>query len=110
MAKASKDLFDDTAMTFGEHLEALRTHVIKGGLGWMVCVIIAFMYSDRLLVLMRRPLDEAQARLKQAAVDAPPVVRGYAPRVGEGVFMIPVGALTCLTRVSEWSHELGFPV
>lgn len=35
---------------------------------------------------------------------APPFVRGYAPRVGEGVFMIPTGALRCLERVTEWSH------
>jgi hypothetical protein len=34
----------------------------------------------------------------------PPFVRGYAPRIREGVFMIPTGALQCLHRVSAWSQ------
>lgn len=37
------------------------------------------------------------------ASEVPSFVRGYAPRVGEGVFMVPVGAIACLQRVTAWA-------
>ena len=34
----SRDLFDDTTMTFGEHLEVLRVHVFRALLGLVLAV------------------------------------------------------------------------
>ena len=34
----SKDLFDDSTMTFGEHLEVLRVHLIKAIIGLSIAV------------------------------------------------------------------------
>lgn len=48
--------------------------------------------------------ERAVLHWEDVEVEAPAFVRGYAPRVGEGGFMIPTGALTCLKRVGAWSH------
>jgi sec-independent protein translocase protein TatC len=58
MAK-SKDLFDDQTMTFGEHLDSLRTHLIKAILGLIICVIGALFYGDSIVAIVRGPIDAA---------------------------------------------------
>lgn len=55
----SKDLFDDTTMSFGEHLEVLRAHLIKALLGLSVAVIVCLFYGDPVIAILRRPLDKA---------------------------------------------------
>ena len=58
MAK-SQDLFDDTTMTFGEHLEVLRLHLWRAIVGLIFCVIVAFFFADRVVDVIRRPIDNA---------------------------------------------------
>lgn len=58
----SKDLFDDSVMTFGEHLEVLRVHLIKALLGLLVAVIIALCYGKVPIRIMQQPLDAALAK------------------------------------------------
>ncbi len=41
----SRDLFDDTTMTFGEHLEVLRVHVFRALLGLVLAVGVALVYA-----------------------------------------------------------------
>ncbi len=36
------DLFDNTRMTFGEHIEELRFYLIRAGIGFGICLIIGF--------------------------------------------------------------------
>lgn len=55
----SKDLFDDTTMSFGEHLEVLRAHLIKSLLGLAIAVIVCLFYGDTVIAILRRPLDAA---------------------------------------------------
>lgn len=57
-----KDLFDDSTMTFGEHLEVLRFHLIRAILGLVVCVIISLIYGEALVRLIREPVDRALRR------------------------------------------------
>jgi len=66
MAQRSKDLFDDTVMTFGEHLEALRTHLWKSLIGVVIAMIFCLYYGDVIVAIVRRPLDKA---LKQYGRD-----------------------------------------
>ena len=44
----NRDLFDDTTMTFGEHLEVLRVHVWKSLIGVVIGVAagIAQIFAD----------------------------------------------------------------
>ncbi len=60
MAKAKqKDLFDDSVMTFGEHLEALRTHLWKALVGVALGTIVCLYYGDRIIAVIRKPIDDA---------------------------------------------------
>jgi len=58
MAK-SKDLFDDSTMTFGEHLEVLRVHLIKAILGLIIFVVFALFYGQTIVGIVRAPIDSA---------------------------------------------------
>jgi len=59
---AEKDLFDDSTMTFGEHLEVLRFHLVRALLGLAICVIAALYWGEDLVRLIRYPVDQALRR------------------------------------------------
>ncbi len=58
----SKDLFDDSTMTFGEHLEVLRFYLIRALLGLMVSVIFSLIFGEQLVRMIRQPIDAALRR------------------------------------------------
>ena len=66
----SKDLFDDTTMSFGEHLEALRMHLWKAILGLVLVVIVTLYFGDRLVGVIREPVEKALQRQGIAANDS----------------------------------------
>ena len=55
----SRDLFDDSTMSFGEHLEVLRIHLWKALIGLFVCVIGSLFVGDRVIDIVRKPIDDA---------------------------------------------------
>lgn len=59
MATRSKDLFDDSVMTFGEHLEALRTHLWKALLGLGIAMGLCLWKGDVVVRVVQRPLEAA---------------------------------------------------
>lgn len=67
----NRDLFDDSTMTFGEHLEVLRTHVWRALLGMMVGVIICLFIGNHIVGFLRTPIDNAlrKANMPVAADD-----------------------------------------
>lgn len=69
----SRDLFDDTTMTFGEHLEVLRIHVFKALIGLVVAVVLALFFGDRIFAVLRTPVEEAlrERGIENVTVDAP---------------------------------------
>src|SRR5262245_40620666 len=56
---ASRDLFDDTTMSFGEHLEVLRTHLIRSLLWLTIGFVVALIFSRDLIVAIQRPVNAA---------------------------------------------------
>ena len=56
---SSKDLFDESTMSFGEHLEVLRVHLWKAILGTVVAVTLTLIWGDRIVAVIRKPIDEA---------------------------------------------------
>jgi sec-independent protein translocase protein TatC len=60
---SSKDLFDDSTMTFGEHLECLRGHLIKAIFFLLIAVIACLFFGDRIVAIVRAPIDEALAKM-----------------------------------------------
>lgn len=57
----SKDLFDDSTMSFGDHLEALRVHLWRALIGLLIGVIASLAYSKPLIDMIRAPIDQALA-------------------------------------------------
>ena len=58
----SKDLFDDTTMTFGEHLEVLRVHLWKAIIGLAIAVIFMLIFGNHVVNIVRKPIDDALKR------------------------------------------------
>lgn len=61
----TRDLFDDSTMTFGEHLEVLRVHVWRGLIGLAIGVLIALFYGDTVIGILRGPINEALRKNNQ---------------------------------------------
>lgn len=58
----NRDLFDDTTMSFGEHLEVLRTHVWRALIGLFIGVIAALFFGDTIIKILKEPIDAALRR------------------------------------------------
>lgn len=58
----SKDLFDESTMTFGEHLEVLRTHLIKALIGLVLGVLLALTFSQKVIHWIQVPVIAAMER------------------------------------------------
>jgi sec-independent protein translocase protein TatC len=59
MARSSHDLFDDSTMSFGEHLEVLRVHLFKALAGVTIGIVIALFYGSSIIGIVRQPIDRA---------------------------------------------------
>jgi sec-independent protein translocase protein TatC len=64
MPNESKDLFNETTMTFGEHLEALRIHLFKAIIGLVLVSICTLIWGNYLVAVIRQPIDRALQRNK----------------------------------------------
>jgi sec-independent protein translocase protein TatC len=69
----SRDLFDDTTMTFGEHLEVLRVHVFRAVLGIVIAVSITLFFGDKIFYWLRTPVENAMraSGMENITVDVP---------------------------------------
>lgn len=66
--KPSEDLFEDTRMTFGEHLDELRKTLVKSLLGLAIGCAIGMFFADEIVKYLQGPLETAiQSFLKQQA-------------------------------------------
>lgn len=59
MANPTKDLFDDSSMSFGDHLEVLRIHLWRAIIGMVICIIFTLFKGQFIIGVMRQPIDEA---------------------------------------------------
>src|SRR6516162_1327435 len=64
---AKKDLFDDSTMTFGEHLEVLRLHLWKAIVGLVIGTVAAFFFSNYVIVAIQRPVTDAMVQYTNKA-------------------------------------------
>ncbi|MEY4186758.1 MAG: Sec-independent protein translocase protein TatCy [Planctomycetota bacterium] len=67
------DLFDDTTMTFGEHLEVLRIHVFRAVVGLLLAVAVSLFFGDRIFYWLRQPVEKAlrERGIDNVAMDVP---------------------------------------
>ncbi len=69
----SRDLFDDTTMTFGEHLEVLRVHVFRAVLGIAIAVSVTLFFGDKIFYWLRTPVENAMraSGMENITIDVP---------------------------------------
>ena len=53
------DLFEDTKMTFGEHLEELRRALFKALVALIIGFLAALMFADDVVEFIKVPLEKA---------------------------------------------------
>lgn len=51
------DMFSDTRMSFGEHIEDLRTHLLRAIYGFVICFIIGFFLAKPVLRFIASPVE-----------------------------------------------------
>ena len=57
--KHSKDLFDNTTMTFGEHLEELRIRMWRAIVGLTLVTCLTMYFGDQVMAIVRKPIEDA---------------------------------------------------
>lgn len=58
----SEDLFADTRMSFGEHLEDLRTHLLRAIYGFLIALVFGFLVGWPALQFISSPVERELAR------------------------------------------------
>lgn len=76
MKPQSHDLFDESTMSFGDHLETLRVHLWKALIGLAICVVGALFIGHKIVAVVRAPIDSA---LKEYNLDKLPEENVEAP-------------------------------
>jgi len=69
MNNRPKDLFSDTTMSFGEHLEALRSHLWKALAGVAIGCVFSLFFGTEIVGIIRWPLDQALAPMDKKLID-----------------------------------------
>lgn len=69
MNNLPKDLFSDTTMSFGDHLEALRSHLFKALAGVALGCIVSLFFGTEIVRVIRWPLDQALASMDKKFVE-----------------------------------------
>jgi sec-independent protein translocase protein TatC len=53
------DLFADTRMSFGDHIEDLRTHLMRAIIGFVIAMVASFFFSSYVLDFIQKPVVKA---------------------------------------------------
>jgi sec-independent protein translocase protein TatC len=52
-----EDLFADTRMSFGDHIEELRTHLIRAIVGFVIGLLLSFLFGKTVFHLITAPVE-----------------------------------------------------
>ncbi len=55
----NEDLFEESRMTFGQHLEELRKVLVKSLIGVAACSAIGFIFATQVVEILKQPLTDA---------------------------------------------------
>lgn len=84
MTQPTKDLFDESTMTFGEHLEVLRVHLIRAMIGLVIATGFCLYRGAAIVDLIRRPIDRALVHYAEIEVtDDTGAVKGMQEKIRE---------------------------
>lgn len=91
------DRASELRMSFGEHLEELRTRLIRVLVGICVCAAITFTFGFHLIAFLARPLLQTQH-----ALNHPPQTIETDPTFGFTSVYLPVSLISATILCSPW--------
>ena len=53
----AEDMFEDTRMSFGDHLEELRLHLWRAIAGFLIALFFSFFIGKQVLRVISAPVD-----------------------------------------------------
>ncbi len=56
---AEEDIFKETRMSFGDHIEVLRLHLFRAIAGFLICMVASFAIGQPLLEYIQKPVKDA---------------------------------------------------
>lgn len=62
MSLRQRDLFEDSSMNFGDHLDELRFYLIRSLIGVIIVCVFTLSFGNHLVALVRGPIDKALVR------------------------------------------------
>jgi sec-independent protein translocase protein TatC len=118
------DMFADTRMTFGEHIEDLRTHLIRAIYGFILGMVIALFFAKGILGVITAPVDreldrfEARyaANRKREMIANPQILKDIPPIFVPEVWIQRDGRQAdqravlpgMVPSIAGWMRDLGF--
>jgi sec-independent protein translocase protein TatC len=76
----NEDLFDDSRMSFGEHLEELRKVLVRSIIWIVLGCVVGFLGAEKIVEILQLPLNRAVVKFKQGlAEDGLKEEFGYIP-------------------------------
>ena len=75
----AKDLFDESTMTFGEHLEVLRVHLWRAIIGLVIATVFSFFISREVLWWIQAPVTRAMEKFFNATPEDAEETGKYTP-------------------------------
>lgn len=98
MSDNDDDLFADSTMSFGEHLEVLRVHLIKALIGVLIGTIVGLIFGGQIIGEIKRPL--VKTLRKYATKEQAEAVEGAYKETSWGWFRRQLG-LTYFDEMPE---------
>ncbi|MGB7325447.1 MAG: twin-arginine translocase subunit TatC [Rubripirellula sp.] len=80
LARPKDDLFDNSTMTFGEHLDELRQCLVKAIMWLVIGMMGGLFFADSVILFIQRPLESA---IRQFQADRDLHQMGYDPKSEE---------------------------
>ncbi|MBL4885847.1 MAG: twin-arginine translocase subunit TatC [Planctomycetaceae bacterium] len=62
MSLRQRDLFEDSSMNFGDHLDELRICLIRSLIGLVIVSAFTLSFGDKMVAIVRGPIDKALVR------------------------------------------------
>jgi sec-independent protein translocase protein TatC len=62
------DMFADTRMSFGDHIEVLRHHLFKAIAGFVIALVISFTFGHHVMHFIARPVEAELMKVYEARI------------------------------------------
>lgn len=97
--QSSEDMFADTRMSFGEHIEDLRRHLVRAIVGFVIALLVSFTFGNIVLEWIKAPVAKQleayyQKRSQKLWAEKEEAIRGQLEKPQQVTLVIPRAELS----------------